>query len=129
VLAYTAERIWAALPGAYKAVGIVVNAVDSTTRAIGFAGTVRRALGGVRLSKYFDCGSQMGENADSYDVSIFIGTQVGRDPGTKGILVKTGLRVSARSPAFASTTTTCVSTGELESRIHAALQAELRSPP
>ena len=125
-IAASPERIWAALPKAYKSVGITVNAADTTTRSMGFAGMIRHELGGTRLSKFFSCGSQIGENADSYDINLFVASQVASDPQTRRILVTTGLRVSARSPAFAGTTTVCTSTGELERRIMTALQAEVR---
>jgi hypothetical protein len=120
------ERIWAALPRAYAAVGLTVNAVDTVTRSVGFAGTIRTKIGDTPMSKFFNCGNQMGENADRYDIHLFVASQAGHDPKTGRVVVTTGLRVSARSPAFASTTTFCTSSGELERRIWAALSAELR---
>jgi len=126
VFASTAERLWAALPKAYNAVGITVNGIDSVSHTIGFAGIIRQKLGGVRLSKYFRCGSQMGENADSYDIILYMASQMGRDPQSGHVLVKTSLRVSARSPAFASTKTMCVTTGELERRLNAAITTEVQ---
>ena len=123
----TYERIWDALPRAYAAVGLKVNAVDTVTRSMGFAGTIRTRIGNTPMSKFFDCGRQVDANADRYDIHLFIASQVGRDPKTHRIVVTTGLRVAGQSPAFASTKSTCVTTGELERRIWAALQAELGS--
>jgi hypothetical protein len=121
----TIEHIWAALPKAYKAVGITVNAVDTATHSMGFSGRIRRQLGGTALSKYFKCGSGIGDNADTYDLHLFVGTQVGRDPRTDGIIVTTSLQISARS-AFGGTRTKCTSNGELEAKLRAALRAELQ---
>jgi len=121
----TFERIWAALPRAYAAVGITVNAIDTATRAVGFGGLIRKKLGDTPLSTYFECGTQIGPNADSYDITLVVASQVGRDPKTSQLVVTTGLRISARSPAFASTTTICTSKGELERRLMAALRAEV----
>jgi len=122
----TPERVWAALPRAYKSVGLTVNGVDTVTRTMGFAGIIRQKLGGVRLSTYFGCGNQMGENADTYDITLYVASQVASNPQTRRILVTTGLRVSGRSPAFASTTTICTTKGELERRIMAAIEEEVR---
>ena len=126
-MAFTAshEAIWEALPRAYAAVGLKVNAVDTVTRSVGFAGTIRSKLGDTRLSKYFNCGSQIDANADRYDIHLFIASQVGRDPRSARLVVTTGLRATGQSPAFASTRTICTTTGELERRIWAALSAEL----
>jgi len=121
----TFERIWAALPRAYAAAGLTVNAVDTVTRSVGFAGTLRTQIGDTPMSKFFNCGSQVDANADRYDIHLFIASQVGRDPKSGRIVVTTGLRVAGQSPAFASTRTKCVTLGELERRIWAALEAEL----
>src|SRR5688572_27339217 len=108
----TYERIWAALPRAYAAVGLTVNAVDTVTRSVGFAGTLRTKIGDTPMSKFFDCGSQLGPNADRYDIHLFIASQVGRDPRSGRIVVTTGLRVAGQSPAFSSTRSKCVTLGE-----------------
>jgi len=125
VFVATYERIWAALPRAYAAVGLTVNAVDTVTRSVGFAGTLRTKIGSTPMSKFFNCGSQVDANADRYDIHLFIASQVGRDPRSGRIVVTTGLQVAGQSPAFASTRTICITTGELERRIWAALSAEL----
>jgi hypothetical protein len=121
----TPDRVWAAVARAYAAVGLKINGVDSVTRTMGFAGIIRGSLKGTRLSAFFDCGSQMGANADSYDITLYIATQVASNPQTRRILVTTGLRVSGQSPAFASTRSVCTTKGELERRIMDAIRKDV----
>ena len=124
VMSSTVEKIWAALPRAYKDIGLTVNAIDSASHTVGYAGEIRGRLKGVRLSTYFRCGSQMGDNADTYDIRLFMATQLGKDESGR-LIVKTSMRISARSPAFASTTTLCSTTGELERRLNDAIRSHI----
>jgi len=119
------QAVWDALGPAYASVGLKVNGIDTVTRTMGFAGIIRHNLKGTRLSKFFDCGSQVGANADSYDIILYVASQVASNPQTKRILVTTGLRVSGQNPAFASTKSDCTTKGELERRIMEAIKKEL----
>jgi hypothetical protein len=120
------DAVWAALGRAYASVGLKVNGVDTVTRTMGFAGIIRRNLKGTRLSTFFDCGAQMGANADSYDITLYVASQVASNPQTRNILVTTGLRVSGQNPAFASTKSACTTKGELERRIMDAIKKEVK---
>jgi len=121
----TYERLWQALPLAYASLGMKVNAADTATRAVGFAAVVRRKIGGVPISKYFDCGrSQIDIIADAYDISLVVASQVGRS-SQGGIVVTTHARASAKAPTIAHDIALCSSTGVLERALYDSLKVKL----
>ncbi len=122
----TYDRLWAALPGVYASLGIKVNVADTTTRSVGFAGTVRRKLGVAALSTYFDCGRAQTEIiADSYDLSVIVASQVGRSSEGR-LVVSTHATARARAPQFAHDVALCSSKGMLERALFDSLRARVR---
>jgi hypothetical protein len=120
------ERVWRALPEAFASLGITANVADTSTRAMGFAGMVRRKIGHEPVSKYFSCGrtDQNEMAADLYDVSAVLATQVGRSANGR-IIVTTKARATAKSASFAHDNVFCTSTGFFESAIFDSLKVKL----
>lgn len=120
------DRVWGQLPAAYDSLGIPVNTANSSSHLIGNNGLkLRHQLGKVYLSKYIDCGqTQIGENADSYDVMLTVYTQL--QAGTGGVgstQISTTVDAAARPAAFAQAYARCSSKGVLESKLVDLLKA------
>ena len=114
------DRVWEQLPAAYDSLGIPVGMANSSSHTIGNSGLkVRHQLGTVHLSHYIDCGeTQIGENADSYDVVLTVYTQL--QAGTGGVgstQVSTTIDAVARPAAFAQAYSHCSSKGVLERKL------------
>ena len=95
------DKVWAALPAAFDSLGVTVTSRDPVKRIMGTEGIkVRQRIGGVPLSRYFDCGTtQIGANADSYEVMLMLMAQLKAAPGnTTSIVVSVDAR--ARPVAF-----------------------------
>lgn len=112
------QAIWNALPGVLDSLGIPITLVDPPTNTIGNSGfTVHRRLGSTPLSRYIECGTtQIGPNADSYDVYIAFFVQVHRESDSSSAIV-TGLDASAKPSAFAGGYSQCSTKRLLETRI------------
>lgn len=65
-------KVWASLPAVFDSLGVPVTLIDPKQYLIGAAETkVRVRIGGVALSRYFECGTtQIGANADSYEILL-----------------------------------------------------------
>jgi hypothetical protein len=117
---------WRAMPGVYQTLKIPLTTLDQQTHTIGNEGLkALKNLGGVPLSKYLDCGnSQIGPNADSYDVHLSIVSQlVANANGTTKLV--TNLVASARPLAYAQEYSHCSSKGVLEAKLVDELNAAL----
>lgn len=123
---FTVEQVWGVLPAIYDSLGIPISTLDATERAIGNAGlNLRRRLGNVSLSRYIDCGNtQIGENADSYDVHLKVITRV--QPAEGGMAaVATTVEAAAKPVTFAQAYSRCSSKGVLEKRLADAVKLRL----
>ncbi|HET9729690.1 MAG TPA: hypothetical protein VF785_03330 [Gemmatimonadaceae bacterium] len=118
-LSFTADQVWRALPAAFDSLGIPIGTLDPVKRSMGNAGfKIRGRLKGVPLSRYIDCGTstQIGPNADNYDVSITILADVRpAEPGTT--TVTTTFNAAGRPANFAQEYSDCRSKGVLEGRL------------
>ena len=117
-LAYPVDQVWRALPAAYDSLKIPLNTLDAKTHTIGNDGfKIRQQLGRAALSTYIDCGrTQIGPNADSYEVVLTILTQVTTaDNGATKI--STTFESSARPIAYSQEYSKCTSRGVLEAKI------------
>lgn len=121
-------KVWHALPGAYEALGIPITDADNATHTISNGGLkIRRVLGTTSLSRYIDCGTtQIGENADSYDVFLTISTRVDEAPASGLSTLRTTFEAMARPIAFSRDYARCSSKGELEKRITEAVKSQLQ---
>ena len=78
---YAADAVWRILPSVFDSVGITVTSIDQAGKTIGNPGfKIRQRLGKAPLSRYLDCGNtQIGPNADSYDVMLSVMSTVTPD--------------------------------------------------
>jgi hypothetical protein len=113
------DSAWAALPGAYAAVGLTGGGViDEAARQFGVAPTtLPRRLDNTPLSRFVDCGStRLIPNADSYAVRLQVTTRLVAE-GTGITRLQTFVEGTARPREMSGNPVQCTSTGELERRI------------
>jgi len=126
-LAFGMDQVWRALPFVFDSIGIPVGTLDPGKRTIGNSGfKIRGRLRGVPLSRYIDCGNstQIGPNADAYDVNITMFAEL--HPGEAGATVlSTTMDAVARPATFAQEYSHCASKGVLETRFADILKARL----
>ncbi|HEX8320973.1 hypothetical protein [Longimicrobium sp.] len=118
------DSAWAALPGAYAAVGLTgAGVIDEAARQFGVAPTtLPRRLDNSPLSRFVDCGStRLIPNADTYAVRLQVTTQLVAE-GAAITRVQTLVEGTARSREMSGNPVLCTSTGELERRIARQLQ-------
>jgi hypothetical protein len=112
------EQVWRSLPAVFDSIGIPVANLDAPKRVMGnSAFKIRGRLKNVPLSRYIDCGTstQIGPNADNYDVNISLLAEV--KPGESGTtLLVTTFDAVARPANFAQAYSQCSSKGTLEAR-------------
>ncbi|MDQ6611203.1 MAG: hypothetical protein M3Y64_02110 [Gemmatimonadota bacterium] len=125
-LPYSVEKIWAALPAAFDSISVPVATIDQATHRFGNEGfKLRQRLGKTTLSRLFDCGeTQIGPNADSYEVFLIVLAQVTPVAAASASLTTT-IDASAKSIANAQGYIKCSSKGVLETRLLAGIKAGL----
>lgn len=113
------EKLWALLPEAYDSIGVPVTLRDQRQRLFGTDGVkVRQRIGGVPLSRFFDCGTtQVGNNADSYEVFLAVMTRL--TPAEGGFTtMEVNVEARARPVAFSQGYSDCQSkTATLNDRL------------
>ena len=125
-LPYTADAVWRILPSVFDSVGIPVTSIDPARKSIGNAGYKTRArLGKAPLSRYLECGTtQIGPNADSYDVFLSVMTIVSPE-GANGATLSTLVDAQARPVMVNQGYSRCSSKGSIEIRIADLVKARL----
>lgn len=120
------DNVWRALPAAFDSIGVPVGRLDAGNKIIANDGLkIRQRLGKVLLSRYIDCGqTQIGPNADSYEVYIILAVQV-RAAGPTASSLTTTFEAQSRPIAFSQGYSRCTSNGSLESKLLAAVKAQL----
>jgi hypothetical protein len=120
-------RVWQALPAVYEALRVPVTTVVSNDMLLGnYRVKVRRELGAAPLSRYLGCGSGSGgQNADTYDVTLTLLTQVASGSGQSSRVITT-VEANAVSAAFGGAPVPCTTTGDLEIRIADMIRERLR---
>ncbi len=113
-----ADRVWAALPAAYRAVGLAGGVVSQGERVFGTPLMRSRGrLAGERAARFLNCGSNPigAPAANLYDLEATVRTAVQTNPdGT----TRLELRVEAvAAPPAGGTRAQCTSTRVLEDRI------------
>jgi hypothetical protein len=121
------EKVWLALPAAYAKVGIPITEVDTIHQRIANSGLkLRRQLNGTSLSRFIECGStQIGDNADSYDVFLTVSSTVKTDPSSGTATLETLFESQAKPVSFSREYARCSTKGLLEQRIVEAVKAQL----
>ena len=124
---FPVEQVWRVLPAVYDSLGIPITTLDGAQRIVGNSGMkLRRQLGTVSLSRYIDCGStQIGQNADSYEVQLTVMTTVQRDESGMAA-VATTVEAMAKPITFAQNFSRCGSKGVLEKRVADAVVLRLQ---
>jgi len=128
-LAAAPDQVWRTLPAVFDSLGIPVATLDAAKRIIGNSGfKVRGRLKGVPLSRYIDCGNstQIGANADSYDVLLTMTAEV--QPGETAGATKliNHLQALAKPVNFSQEYSQCSSKGVLETKFFDILSARLQ---
>lgn len=125
-LANSVDAVWRIMPSVFDSVGIAVTTIDQANKQIGNPGyKIRGRLGKVTLSRYLDCGNtQIGPNADSYDVFLSVLSTVAAD-GTAGAKLSTVVDAQAKPITYNQAYSRCSSKGGLEIRIAELVKARL----
>lgn len=111
-------QVWRVLPAAYDSVGVGVTMIDQKEHLLANEGLkTRQRLGKAALSRYINCGAtQIGPNADSYDVYATLKTKLD-DNGDSTTKITTLFESAARPVQFSGDYSRCTTTGALEARI------------
>ena len=117
-LAFDADAVFRVLPSLFDSLGVTVNTLDPARRQIGNNGfKIRQRLGKAILSTLLDCGaSQIGPNADGYDVYMSVMTTVTPN-GAGSSRLATLVEAQARPVTFNQAYNRCTSKGNLEQRL------------
>jgi predicted secreted Zn-dependent protease len=117
------ERVWAAMPAAYAASDLTINAIDSSQHAVGNSLTVRGRIGALPASEILDCGTPpTGRNADSVDVALFVTSRLAVNQASGTAVTNT---VQAVAHPSGAAPIACRSRGVLERRLLNALRSQL----
>lgn len=121
-----ATQVWNALPAVYDSLGLPITDRNVESRSIGTTSfKLRRRLGNVPLSRYFDCGDTQGSpSANSYDLVLTVATTLA--PAGDSTTVSTNVNALARPVFVSGEYVNCGSTRALEKRFFDILTAELR---
>ena len=125
-IAAPVEQVWRVLPAVFDSLGVAISTVNQVQHLIGNdALKVRQRLGKAPLSRYLDCGqTQIGPNADSYDVMLTLLVQL-QPNGAGSTTVFSTVEATAKPIAFAQSASACSSKGSLESRLTTLIQTVL----
>ena len=125
-LAFTPDAVWRIMPSVYDSLGVTVSTMDQARKSIGNPGyKIRQKLGKAPLSRYIDCGaSQIGPNADSYDVMLSVMSTVTPE-GAQGAVLTTIVEAQAKPVTYSQGYSRCSSKGGIEKRISDLVNARL----
>ena len=121
------DKVWDALPAAYRSLSIPITVNVPANHVIGTERMrTHRYLGDVRLSKFLSCGETAGgQNADTYDVNLSMVTQL-QPNAAGGTTVMTAVSAAAKPGNVAGQYASCMSTGQLETRLVRFIESQLR---
>jgi hypothetical protein len=126
-IAYPVDQVWRALPATFDSIGVPVAAIDPAKRTMGNEGfKLRGRLKNTPLSRFIDCGNstQVGANADNYDVNLTLLAEV--QPGEQGTSkVVLTFQALAKPANFSQEYSQCSSRAVLETRFLDILKARL----
>jgi hypothetical protein len=125
-LAWSADAVWRILPSVFDSMSVPVATIDQVRKTIGNPSWKTRArLGKAPLSRYLDCGNtQIGPNADSYDVLLSVLTTVTPE-GANGATLTTIVEAQAKPVTYNQAYSRCSSKGGIEMRIAELVKARL----
>jgi hypothetical protein len=123
------DRIWKVLPGVYGTLDIPIANFDAEKNTIGNVDLkLYRRLGQTPLTRLIDCGTtQIGPNADSYEVRLSVMTTIARSRAdTANTTLTTIVEAVARPVQFAGEYRQCTSKGVLEEQLLRTLTVQLQ---
>ncbi len=126
-LPYSVEQVWRVLPFVFDSLGIPVTSMDPAKRTLGNeAFRVRARLKGTPLSRLIDCGTstQVGPNADNYDVVLVLTAAVSPAEASSSTVVTTFSAV-AKPVNFSQDYSPCNSKAVIEARFIDIMRAKL----
>jgi hypothetical protein len=120
------DLVWKTLPAVYNGLQIPITTLDNTKNMVGNGGMkVFRRVGQNQLIKLLDCGrTQIGPNADSYEIVISVITTLARVDSASTV-VYTTVEASGTPMNYAGGQTRCRTLGELEKQIALMLRTRL----
>lgn len=125
---HDADLVFRILPSLFDSLGVQVNTIDPARKTIGNSGfKVRQRLGKAVLSTLIDCGNtQIGPNADSYDVYMTITTSVS-SAGAGSARLSTLVEAQAKPITYNQGYNRCTTKGTLEQRLADLVTRRLKS--
>ncbi len=123
------DRVWKALPAVYGLLEIPIGTFDAEQNAIGNEDLkLYRRLGKTPLMRLIDCGTtQIGPNADSYEVRLSVLTTLQRSRSdTTKTTIATRVSALAKPVAFAGEYRPCTSKSALEQQLLTTLKVQLQ---
>lgn len=125
-LAYSADAVWRIMPAVFDSISVPLTTLDHAKKRIGNEGLkIRSRLGKAPLSRYIDCGNtQIGPNADSYDVVLTVVSVVVPD-GPTGSKLLTTVEAQSRPITYNQAYSRCTSKSTLETKIAELVVARL----
>jgi hypothetical protein len=126
-LPFALAQVWTALPLALDSLAIPITKNDASAHIIGNESfKIRQRLGKTALSRFLDCGqTQIGPNADSYDVMLTVLAQL-QPASATSTTISTTVQAMAKPVTFNQGYSQCSSKGELETRLLNMLKAQLQ---
>ena len=123
------DLIWKTLPAVYSALEIPIAEFDAEKNMLGTGGMkIYRRIGQTQLTKVLDCGrTQIGPNADSYEIIMSVATTLGKVDSASTV-VFTNIEASGQPMNYAGGQTRCRTRGELEKQIMLMLRTRLLPP-
>lgn len=126
-IAFSPDQVFRMIPSVLDSLGVPVTMLEPGKRSVGNPSLkVRQRLKTTPLSRYIDCGTstQIGANADSYDVNLSVIADVRAGQGNSAE-VTLNVEAAARPLNFAQDYAACRSRGLLESRFFETLNGRL----
>jgi hypothetical protein len=119
VIAVPIDKAWQALAKAYALIPIPTTEVDAASHRLGnSAFKVRRKLGNIQLRNALDCGGDdSNPNADSYEITLSVRSQMSVDPSGGTMLQSFVEGVGKNQLTNSSNQVPCYSSGAIETRI------------
>ncbi len=120
-----AAEVYAVLPAVYDSLSVPRTMMDPKGFIVSSQGfRIRQRMGRTALSRYIECGAtQIGPNADSYEVYMTVSSRVVASGSTSAL--QTTVEAAARPLSFAQEYSRCSSKGVLEQRIAEGVRSRL----
>ena len=119
-IAAPVDRAWLAVAGAYDDLKLPITTRVDASRQIASQGRrFRGSMAGTRLSILFSCGASAagGDAADSYELTVDVGTTVAPGPDATQSSVRTVAAATAKPVMTSGDPVRCASSGRLEEKI------------